>query len=77
MFSEILLIKFHPQITDSLFANKIFLLSCTIFRVGKRPANPGIAATVISLLNLWSISLKLFKIFILLFLNLFLTFYKS
>ena len=40
--------KFQPQIIDSLFAIKIFLLICVRSIVGFRPAIPGIAAIEIS-----------------------------
>jgi len=41
-------IKFHPQIIDSLFAIRIFLLILVNSTVGFNPAIPGIAAIVIS-----------------------------
>ena len=41
-------IKFHPHITDSLFAIKTFELNLIISIVGSSPAKPGIADIVIS-----------------------------
>ena len=40
--------NFHPQIIDSLFAIKIFLLFLIICNVGSRPAIPGIDEIAIS-----------------------------
>ena len=40
-FLAIFLIKFQPQIIDSLLAIKIFLLNLIIKKVGSRPAIPG------------------------------------
>ena len=37
------LIKSHPQITDSLFAIRIFFTYFNYFKVGSSPAIPGIA----------------------------------
>ena len=70
------LIKFHPQIIDSLFAISIFLLNLVINIVGKRPAIPGIDEIDISDLFLKFIFVKLFNILIFFFLNFFLTFAK-
>ena len=39
---------FQPQIIDSLFANKTFLLFLIKKIVGSKPAMPGIATTVMS-----------------------------
>ena len=47
-FFEAFFIKFHPQITDSLFAIKSFLLFLTISIVGSNPSIPGIADKVTS-----------------------------
>ena len=70
------LIKGHPQIIDSLFATKIFLLNFTIAIVGARPSIPGIAVIVISDLLIEFLKLKLFKSIVLFFLNFSLTFKK-
>ena len=66
-FFDKFLIKCHPQITDSLFAIRIFLLSFINAIVGSRPENPGIAEMHISVLFLRSTLLKESKILILLF----------
>ena len=42
-FAALFFIKVHPQIIDSLFAIKIFLLFLMIDKVGSNPAIPGIA----------------------------------
>ena len=44
------LIKSQPQMTDSLFAINIFLLNLIFRIVGFKPAIPGIAEIVISVL---------------------------
>jgi len=71
-----LLIKFHPQIIDSLLAMRIFLVLSIILIVGIKPAIPGIAEITISDLIFFSLKLKTFIIFTLLFLNFFLTLLK-
>ena len=73
-FLAFFLIKFHPHITDSLFAINSFLLIFIISSVGSRPAIPGIADIVILFFLLKFISLILFKIFTFLILEFFLTF---
>ena len=77
-FEAAFLIKFQPQIIDSLFAIKIFLLILVNSIVGFNPAIPGIAAIVISdfLKYLFLISISLI-ILTFLFLNFFLTFSKT
>ena len=64
------LIKGHPQIIDSLFAIKIFLLNFIKAMVGERPSIPGIAVIVISDLIIEFLKLKLFNTIILFLLNL-------
>ena len=58
-----------------MLAIKIFLVFFIAKRVGSRPAIPGIADTVISLVMIFFL-IKLFKINIFLFLNFFFTFSK-
>ena len=70
VFKEVFFNKFQPQIIDSLFAIRIFLLILIMEIVGCNPAIPGIAETVISDFFFNFIELKLFNIFILFFLNL-------
>ena len=78
LFKAAFLIKFHPQIIDSLFAIKIFLLFFVNSMVGFKPAIPGMAAIVISdiLIFLFSKSKILINL-ILLFLNFFFTLFKT
>ena len=63
------LIKDHPQIMDSLFAIKIFLLNFIKAKVGERPSIPGIAVIVMSDLIIEFLKLKLFNTIILFLLN--------
>ncbi len=66
--NAVFLIKFHPQIIDSLLAIKIFLLFFVNSIVGFNPAIPGMAAIVISdLVKKKSLISKLLKIFIFFF----------
>ena len=72
------LIKCHPQIIVSLFANKIFFVYLTNFIVGDKPAIPTIDEIVISNFFFFKFrSEKLLNILILLFLNFFSTFLKT
>ena len=72
------LIKCHPQIIVSLFANKIFFVYLTNFIVGDKPAIPTIDEIVISNFFFFKFrSEKLLYILILLFLNFFSTFLKT
>ena len=50
IFVAAFLIKFQPQIIDSLLAIKIFLVNRIAKIVGVKPANPGIAEMTISVL---------------------------
>jgi len=61
-------INFQPQIILSLFAIKIFFENLITFKVGKRPAIPEIAETVISNLIFFN-KFKSLIIFILFFLQ--------
>ena len=70
------LIKFQPQITDSLFAISNFLLCLVNSIVGLSPAIPGISAIVISDFLKFLILSILFKIITLFFLNSFLILLK-
>ena len=66
----------HPQIIDSLLANKIFLLIFINCKVGFKPDYPVIAEIVMSIFFFFlGISKKLFKMLIFFFLN-FLTIFK-
>ena len=65
VFFALVLIKFHPQIIDSLFAINILLVNFIILIVGSKPAIPGIAEIVNSdFLKVFILS-KSFKIFVL------------
>ena len=49
-FFAIFFNKFHPHITDSLLAIRIFLLNLVINNVVSKPSTPGIAEIVTSIL---------------------------